>query len=129
VFGFFFIVRPFSFILDSFHIKIRQKIVFVYQIFKQNGAFVIRYFIHSFRYSSSLSNYGSNRRARVTSLHIRFQSEFLSFYRYILFRKVAMCPIRYFGRKFSKPSLSRYSRYRKARFASRPFGPARRARY
>jgi hypothetical protein len=40
-----------------------------------------------------------------------------------------MCPIWYFGRKFSKPSLSRYSRYRKARFASRPFGPARRARY
>jgi hypothetical protein len=40
-----------------------------------------------------------------------------------------MCPIRYFGQKFSKPSLSRYSLYRKARLASRPFGPARRARY
>jgi hypothetical protein len=37
--------------------------------------------------------------------------------------------IRYFGRMFSKPSPSRYSHYRKVRFVSRSFGPARRARY
>jgi hypothetical protein len=40
VFGFIFLVRPFSFILDSFHNKIWQKKMFLFiRFFKQNGAF------------------------------------------------------------------------------------------
>jgi hypothetical protein len=34
MFGFIFLVKPFSFILDSFHNKIRQ-VFFIYQIFQK----------------------------------------------------------------------------------------------
>jgi hypothetical protein len=41
-------------------------------------------------YSGSLSYYGSHKSVQDTSLRFHFQSEFLSFYPYLVIRKVVM---------------------------------------